>query len=127
MNSILLGHYVTTLDLIISDLQTRLDSKEDENKKNEEKMQELLTRIEECDDVIKAKQRFVSYGIHLSKAYKTYLLCGPKNFNHKYNFLMLGNLIDLPKKMIPYCNRWTPTALNLKLSPRRRQTLTKII
>ena len=57
MNSILLGHYVTTLDLIISDLQTGLDSREEENKKKEEKIQELLTRIEECDDVIKAKQR----------------------------------------------------------------------
>ena len=57
MNSILLGQYVTTLDLIISDLQTRLDSREEENKKKEEKIQELLTRIEECDDVIKAKQR----------------------------------------------------------------------
>ena len=48
---------MTTLDLIISDLQTRLDSREEENKKKEEKIQELLTRIEECDDVIKAKQR----------------------------------------------------------------------
>ena len=57
MNSILLGQYVTTLDLIISDLQTRLDSREEENKKKEEKIQELLTRIEECDDIIKAKQR----------------------------------------------------------------------
>ena len=53
----ILDCYLTNLDLLISDLQHKLDAKEEEFKKKQEEIDGLTTRVEENEDVIKVKQR----------------------------------------------------------------------
>lgn len=53
----ILGPYLATLDLIISDLQQKLDAKQEECRKQKEDMEVLAIKNEENDDLIKVKQR----------------------------------------------------------------------
>ena len=53
----ILGPYLATLDLIISDLQQKLDAKQEESRKQKEDMEVLAIKNEENDDLIKVKQR----------------------------------------------------------------------
>ena len=53
----ILGPYLASLDLIISDLQQKLDAKQEEFRKQKEDMEVLAIKNEENDDLIKVKQR----------------------------------------------------------------------
>ena len=54
----ILGPYLASLDLIISDLQQKLDAKQEECMKQKEDMEVLAIKNEENDDIIKVKQRW---------------------------------------------------------------------
>ena len=53
----ILDCYLTNLDLLISDLQHKLEAKEQEFKMKQDEVDVLTTRVEENEDVIKVKQR----------------------------------------------------------------------
>ena len=54
----ILGPYLASLDVIISDLQQKLDAKQEECMKQKEDMEVLAIKNEENDDIIKVKQRW---------------------------------------------------------------------
>ena len=58
MISIIGLHYVSHLELLITDLNTKLETKEKENKQLRDDIEALSVRVEEKDDVIKVKQRY---------------------------------------------------------------------